>query len=207
MNAFLPRISRAVRRATLFVSAFVCLLFLTLLSGCGKGASSVQAGQIAGVTSDALVTVLLGTPPEATRQAPPDKPLLTPSGYNRVLIASDEQGFAAVSKGAWGVADVRSLTERVVKDVDKRISKNGKNDFHAAQTTFPPPAPSSVSIGEAGRTLIATLTPATQVSGSPDDIASNRAKVLLLVRLTISDAQTGTELVIRDYYSGREVRR
>ena len=202
MNALFSR-PRALFAA---ICAASCAAFFGV-AGCGKGTNNVQAGQVVGITEDALVDILLGTPPEAVRQAPPDKPLLTLNGYNRVLIAADERGFSAISKGAWGPGEVRSLQERVVKNVDKRISKASQNAFRASATTFPPPAPSSVTIGEPARTLIATLTPATQVSGSPDDLANNRAKLLLLVRLTITDAQTGVELVIRDYYSGREVRR
>ncbi len=181
----------------------MALPLCAITTGCGKGANSVQAGQIAGITEDALVDVLLGTPPEAVRQAPPNKPLLTPSGYNRVLIAADERGFVAVSKGSFGVSDVRSLNERVVKGVDKRI---GKKNFHAESTTFPPPAPQPAN-GEPNRVLIATLTPVIQVAGSPDDVAKNKTKNLLLVRLRVSDAQTGVDIVVRDYYSGRDVGR
>lgn len=199
--------NRMGRTQAAFAAAFVfaaALPLCAITAGCGKGANSVQTNQIAGITEDALVNVLLGTPPEAVRQAPPDKPLLTPNGYNRVLIAADERGFVSVSKGSFGAGDVRTVQERVVKGVDKRIGK--KNNFHAESTTFPPPAPPPAT-GEPNRVLIATLTPVVQVAGSPDDVAKNRTKNLLLVRLTVSDAQTGVAIVVRDYYSGRDVSR
>ena len=185
-------------------AAAIAVMMFLMLAGCGRGVNTVQASEVTRITEDALVNVLLGTPPEAVRQAPPDKPLLTENGYNRVLIAADAGGFAAVSKGTWNDADVRTLQSRVVSGVDKRISR--KNNFHATATTFPAPA-SSPPTGEPSRVLLATLTPATQTAGSPEDVAQNRAKTLLLVRLTVSDAQTGVVLVVRDYYSGRDVRR
>ena len=176
---------------------FAIAAILLLLTGCGRGAGTVRLADVVPITTDTLTTLLLGDPDVSpTRLAPADKALLQTGTYENVVIAADGPGFARVSKGVLSVADVNDLLKSVVSKINGRLKKRG---FSAQQGTFPP-----TTTGD--RTLIATLTPQTQVTGSEADQKKGHAKTLVLVRLTITDPATNTVLAQRDYYSGNDAK-
>jgi hypothetical protein len=175
---------------------------VSLIAGCGKSEMPMHVDAAVEATEEALTAVLLGNASDvgATGLAPPDKPLLVKGLHDLVYVNADEQGFAALSKGAISVAGVQEIEQRVLKTINRNIDRKG---FSAVRTTFPAPAD---LIGKE-HALIATLMPGTEDAGSPQDRAQGKGKTLVLVRLTISDAATGNVLSERDYYSGNDVRR
>ena len=171
------------------------------LAGCGRGVPSAGFGDVVELTEEALRDLLLGLPPErtATLAARPDPPLLKQGVYETVLLAADAEGFVRVSGGSVAAAAIRDVEKRVGERLDRQLKRRG---FRASVVPFGPEA----AQGSAEKALLATLTPATQETGSPRERAEGKGKTLVFVRLTITDPRTGTILSRRDYYSGRDVR-
>lgn len=185
-----------------------------LAGGCGRGGGvnggSGALAEAADTTVLTLRDLLLGVPPErqGTAATRPDPPLLSPGGYEEVVIAADAENFARLSNGTVPARMVRDLQVQVVRRLNRDLTKRG---FRATGAAFDTPAgasalPSGKSAATtgSGKTLLATLAPVTEPAGSPAERARGRA--ILLVRLTITDPATpGKTLVRRDYYSGRDV--
>ena len=178
------------------------LLFATpiLCGGCGQSAPPMRVDDAVEATEDALTTLLIGASDDATRLAPGDKPLLVKGVHDTVYITADAEGFHRLSRGTFTLASVQEIENRVAKTVAGNVKKKG---FTAAATTYPV----ALTPDQQTRALTATLLPAIQDSGSPQDLAEGKSKKLVLIRLIVADAATGTVLSERDYYSGSDVRR
>lgn len=179
------------------LTLFCAAVFAT---GCRKGAAPLRLADAEYITVETLTRLLLGDPPREQDLHPEtaEKPLLKEGVYDKVVIAADADSFARVSRGAISAKDLRELETRVVSDVDKKLKKRG---FSASGATFPPPAQTEA------RTLLATITPVIEEAGSPTDRAHRRNDALVLIRLTVTDGQTGIVIARRDFYSGTDVRR
>ncbi len=179
---------------------------LGALAGCGRGGSGRPAALAEAVdnTTQTLRDLLLGIPPErqGTSATRPDPPLLTPGGYQEVVLAADAEGFARESRGAVSANAVRDLQVRVVRALDRDLKKRG---FAATGAAFDTPGGASPIPSRSRNALLATLAPITEPAGSPTERASGRARTILLIRLAITDPASGKALVQRDYYSGRDI--
>ena len=188
------------RRFALCVIAALCAA--STLSGCGRTNPPVRVDDVVEMTEETLTDLLLGNGRNlpVTSTAPVDKPLMQKDVYETALIAADEQGFEKMSRGSLKAESIREIEARVVRTVNKNIAPKG---FAARLIAFPPPP----DVATQDKTLLVTLTPATQETGSPKDRAENKADRLILVRLLVTDPRTGATLAERDYYSGADVRR
>ena len=176
---------------------WVGLLSLIAMAGCGRSGSSVRLSDVVPMTVDTLSTLLVGERDvPATRTSPVDKPLLQHGVYESVAVAADAQGFADISRGALKKDDVLKMQHDVVDKLNQYLKRTG---YSAAETSFPPAV-------TADRTLLATLTPQPQEGGSDEDRANGKGKTLVLIRVTVTDAKTGSVLAQRDYYSGSDAR-
>lgn len=165
--------------------------------GCGGGLADISFDDAREITRQSLREMLLGVPETATRQTPPDPPLLRAGIYETLLLSADAEGFARVSKGAIGVGAVRDAERQLARDLDRDLKKRG---FSARPLVF------GQTPESAAKTLLAVLTPTTQEGGSPRERTEGKNKTFVLVRLTITDAATGAVLRRLDYYSGRDVK-
>ena len=188
-------------RGTLVAAALLAVV-LGLLTGCGRPSASASFGDAVANTELTLRDLLLGVPPErrGTADTRPDPPLLVRGRYEAVVVAADAERFAGVSQGAVTAEMVRDLQSRVVRALDRDLKRQG---FSASGAAFE----GATSAARGARTLLATLIPVTEETGSPAERAAGRGKTLILIRLTIRDPATGTTLVQRDYYSGHDVKR
>ena len=190
----------SLRRILFPLLPLLALLSLALVSGCGQSSPPMRVDDAVDATEDALTTLLLGAGQDATSLAHADKPLLVKGVHDTVYITADAEGFHRLSRGAFTLASVQEIENRVVKAVGGNIKKKG---FAAVAATYP----MTLMPDQQSHALTATLLPAIQDSGSPQDLASGKGKTLVLIRLIIADAATGTVLSERDYYSGNDVRR
>lgn len=176
--------------------ALVLALLAVFCAGCARG-SRVRASQIAVVTSDALVEVLTGIGPEGPGGipiAPSDPPLLRRGGVERAVVAVDVDAFVRMARGAVSERQFQEIARQVVERADQRLRRLG---FQATLGAFPAEA--------APDALAVALEPTTQETGSPQERAGGRARVLLLVRLTVRVA-AGEIRARRDFFSGIELR-
>ncbi len=187
-----------------FSAALTTLLLLIVVGGlsggCGRpGASAASFNDAAANTEQTLRELLLGggAGSGARRE---DAPLLVAGRYESVVVAADAEGFARVSQGAVTAEAVRDLQNRVVGALDRDLKRRG---FSANGRAFA----GAASARREPKTLLATLIPVTEQTGSPADRAAGRGKTLILIRLTITEPKAGATLVQRDYYSGRDVGR
>lgn len=180
-------------------TALFAVLFGLLLMGCGKGVPASRLSEVVPITVDALAVLLVGVPDSesATRVSPTDKPLLKEGIYEKVIVSADTAGFSHSSKNNISVRDVADVQRKVVEDLQKIVKKRGP--YTAEGVPFPP-------VNQDEKTLIATLTPHTELTGSPEERASGKGKTMVFIRLTLSDAKTGEVLRLRDYYSGADAR-
>lgn len=189
------------RRKFLPILTLLAGFGLLLPGGCGRGSapSGVAFSDVAAMTEQVLTDLLLGLPPHIadTLPARPDPALLKKGVYEHVFLATDGKGFAGASRGEIAEADIQALEKRVVEGVDKTLKASG---FSAERIGYPVTAP------DRSRSLVVTLTPTTQESGSPQERAERRNKTFVLIRLTVTDPATGSVLAQRDFYSGRDVR-
>jgi hypothetical protein len=149
------------------------------------------------LTRQTLREMLLGEREEsATRRTPPDPPLLRKGVYETVLVSADAAGFARISRGSISAEVVREAERRIAGDLNKDLARQG---FSVRALPFGQRPENTV------RTLLATLTAATQEGGSPRERAEGKNKTFVLVRLSVSDAATQTVLRQIEYYSGRDV--
>jgi hypothetical protein len=172
---------------------------VVLLAGCGRGIPASRLSDVVPITVDALAVLLVGTPDSenATRLSPTDKPLLQEGVYEKVIVAADTAGFAHASRNGITPKDVAEVQRRVVEDLQKMLRKRGP--YTVEGIPYPPAE-------KADRTLIATLTPHTELAGSPEERAAGKGRTMVFIRLALSDAKTGEVLRLRDYYSGADAR-
>lgn len=175
----------------------VTIALAALAGGCGSGLPDISFDDAREITRQTLHEALLGAPESATRRIPPEPPLLRAGVYETVLLSADAEGFARVSNGAINPRAVREAERRLARDLDRDLKKRG---FSARAVVF-----GQAPKGE-GKTLLAVLTPTTQQGGSPRERADGKNKTFVLVRLSITDAATGSVLRQLDYYSGRDVK-
>ncbi len=185
------------RRQSIFVFSAA---LLAAACGCRRSQPAIRMADAEYLTTETLTRVLLGDPVSEQNLHPEtaEKPLLKTGTYERVVIAADAEGFAQTSRGGVRAKDIREVESRVVVNVDKQLRKQG---FSAVGSTFP------ISGKPEPRTLYVTITPATEEAGSPQERAGGKNDTLVLVRLTVTDPQTGAVLARRDFYSGADVRR
>ncbi len=188
------------RRLTLPLVLPLFCAFAVLCGGCGQSAPSMRVDDAVEATEDALTTLLLGASDDATSLATRDRPLLVKGVHDTVYITADAEGFHRLSRGAFTLKSVGEIEDRVARTVNNNVKKRG---FTAVTATYP----ATLSPDQQPRALTATLLPAIQDSGSPQDLAQGKGKRLVLIRLIVADAATGTVLSERDYYSGNDVRR
>lgn len=172
--------------------------FLAGTAGCGRGADRVGLGEVAKLASETLVGTLLGSAPseQITAMARPEPPLLSKGGFENVLLATDEAGFVAESKGALGAKDIKAVAADILHSAAGTLKKRG---FTVTAVPFPPKLDPAIP-----NMLLATFTPATEEGGSPDDKRAGKATTFVLMRLTITDPRTNTVLRVREFYSGRD---
>jgi hypothetical protein len=169
------------------------------VTGCASGPPAVSLADLTEITVDTLSDLMLGPPEVATRTAPTDPPMLKKGEKESVVVAADVSAFAALSKGAIPEKALSSARKNVVRLLNQRLDKRG---FTAVESTaFPPAKPTDT------RTLVATLVPVLESAGSPQEKALGQGRQLVLIRLSITDPDTGETLRQRDYYSGKDVQR
>lgn len=181
------------RRIAVLTTIFMALV----LVGCGKGGSTVRLSDLAPATSDTITVLLVGLPPEqrATRTTV-EPALMKADVYETAVISADAEGFATASRGRLTVRDIETMQ----KDVVNRVSENLKpHRFKAQGAKYP------ATVSEP-KTLLLTLTPVTQETGSPEERAAGKGKTLVLVHLKITDPLTGAVLAERQYYSGTDAK-
>lgn len=168
-----------------------------VLAGCSQGIPKATLLDATVQTQQTLLDLLLGPAPgrRGSANVPADPPLLEKGVYENVVLSMDAEGFVEASRGNIKIQELRTLEKEVLNGVGKVLEKRG---FTLRGAVYPPPA-----IADA-RTLLVTLTPFTEEGGAPSERAAGRGTVYVLVRLTVSDPQTGANLRVRDYYSGRD---
>jgi hypothetical protein len=183
-----------------FLSSFVAASAVVMAAGCGRGLPDATFDDARALTYDTLRVLLLGRPEadDATRRTPPDPPLLEKGKYEHVLLRADAEGFARVSRGSVSGEAVRDVEKRVAEDLRKDLSKRGFTVDVAPATNAPAAA--------APQTLLVSLTPVTQEGGSPRERAEGRNPVYILIRLTVTDAGSNNVVMVREFYSGRDVK-
>jgi hypothetical protein len=179
-------------RAPALLSVFIVLLSLLSLSACSRRQVAGRLEQAQIVTQETLRSVLLGEDPNA-RFAPirdsryADKPLLEKGIYENIYLLVDTEEFVKISKGSVDKGEVEAVRKNILASLKKPLEKRG---FTIITTPDTP------------KTLRIFLSPVLQesVSKRPDKTS------LILVKMTIIDAQTGAILTERSYYSGQDVK-
>ena len=182
------------------IAAILLLLFGLMfgLTGCNDHAPPNNIEDLAGMTTEALSSLLFGPTPyqQAASSTPLDKSLLVKGVYETAFLSADGKGFSDISRGLLSEKRVGDIMKRVTDDLNQRGRKRG---YLVKQT----PYPAEISDDKA---LLVTLTP-TLTDVSPE-VGKNRDRnphKLLMARLTITDPKTKIVLAERLYYSGTDV--
>ena len=189
-----------MRRFGGILTAFIALCVI----GCNGPAPSVNLDDLASLTSDALLALLLGpTPQERAASATPlDNPLLEKGVYDSVVLTADAKEFAHLSHNALSEKRVAEIMRRITEEMNSRGRKRG---FQFRQSSYP------ATITD-DKTLLVTLTPTlndisavTDRDAVTDKNKERRPSKLLMARLTVTDPKTNAILAERLYYSGAEI--
>lgn len=173
-----------------------------LLAGCSRRIQSVTMADASGLATDALLNVLLGTPPSRRSViTKPEAPLLEKGVYDNVVLTTDEPGFVRVGKGAISEKDIQSVEKEVVRLTSGYFKSQDApiKDFTISAAPYPL---DNASVPD--KTLVATFTPETEEGGSPEDRRRGKGKTFVLFRLTVTNPRTGAVLRVREFYSGRD---
>jgi hypothetical protein len=191
---------RAMKQKTFshFLTILSIVLVLFCCSACSRRQVSGRLEQAQFVTQETLFGVLLGedlnarfAPIRDTRYA--DKPLLEKGVYENIYLLVDTDEFVKISRGSVDKGDLEAVRKNILASLKKPLERRGFNIALAANTP---------------KTLKIWLTPTLQESVSNLNTNTQEKRTsLILVKMVISDAQTGGILTERVYYSGQDVKR
>jgi hypothetical protein len=187
-------------RALALTSTTLALLSLLLILSsvaCSRRQVAGRLEQAQVVTQQTLFNALLGEDPNErfapirdTRYA--DKPLLEKGIYENVYLLVDVEEFVKISRGSVDKGEVEAVQKNIITSLKKPLEKRG---FSIVNNTNTP------------KTLKIWLTPTLQESVAKPTSPQEKKTPLILVKMVISDAQTGDILTERSYYSGQDVKR
>jgi hypothetical protein len=185
------------RAPALFSTALVLLSLLSLLSlsACSRRQVAGRLEQAQIVTQETLQSVLLGEDPNV-RFAPirdsryADKPLLEKGIYEHVYVLIDTEAFVRISRGSVDKGEVEAVQKNILASLKKPLEKRGFSIVNDTNTS---------------KTLKIFLSPTLQESVATSQ--QEKKSPLILVKMVISDAQTGVVLTERSYYSGQDVKK
>ena len=186
------------------------VMMTVFMSACSRGQATSRLQQAEIVTEETLLQTLLGTdsdprgPIRDTRYV--DKPLLEKGKYEHVLLFADTDAFIKLSRDSVSRSDIEMVQKNIITRLQKPFARRG---FTLA--TSAPNSAGNTSDSSKGHTLKVTLSPKLQdavnsPSKSSKSSFQKEKPALILVKMTITDAETGVVLTEREYYSGQDVK-